>query len=400
MAASRATPLDREDSAPALCCCAFVDRHGRDAHLADASYLDGYLAGAVPGSQLCAQLCADLDDRIRLPMHSGAVYLGVEGVLPLVVLPVLGAAACRSLYAAAALLILVPAALMLAHDLAWRRRRRSLLFVSSLCTAVGGTYLAFTLRLAQHVWFGWWLLTTLGLAAAFLSAATVRHPPPATAAERRRGEPWDGLGEERTPLHAREGGEGGEGGGEGGEGSEGGGEGGEGGEGGGEGGEGGEGGGEGGGEAAGGEDGAVRCALCDTELAGFDHHCVWVDACVASHNHHAFLGGVLCLLVGAAPAGISSAQRVQTVPSVELFVAAAAAVAWLLGGALLLAQASSIARGLTGHEARRLRRRGAALPPCGGPWAASARLAHALVGNPAGWRRPCAARGRALSFDV
>ena len=371
MVASRATPKDREDSPPALCCCAFVDRHGRDAHLADASYLDGYLAGAVPGSQLCAQLCADLDDRIRLPMHSGAVYLGVEGVLPLVVLPVLGAAACRSLYAAAALLILVPAALMLAHDLAWRRRRRSLLFVSSLCTAVGGTYLAFTLRLAQHVWFGWWLLTTLGLATAFLSAATVRHPPPAT--ELRRGEPWDGLGEERTPLHVREGGEGGEGGGEGGE--------------------------EGGEEAAGSE-GTVRCALCDTELPGFDHHCVWVDACVASHNHHAFLGGVLCLLVGAAPAGITSAQRVQTVPSVELLVAAAAAVAWLLGGALLLAQASSIARGLTGHEARRLRRRGAALPPCGGPWAASARLAHALAGNPAGWRRSCAARGRTLSFNV
>ena len=256
MAASSARPNDREESPPALCCCAFVDRHGRDAHLADASYLDDYLTGAVPGSQLCAQLCADLDDRIRLPMHSGAVYLGVEGVLPLVVLPVLGAAACRSLYAAAALLILVPAALILAHNLAWRRRRRSLLFVSSLCTAVGGTYLAFTLRLAQHVWFGWWLLTTLGLAAAFLSAATLRHPPPAT--ELRRGELWDGLGEERTPLHAREGGEGGSEGGEGGGGAAGGAGGAAGGAGGanggqgGEGGEGGEGGGVGGAGAAGG----------------------------------------------------------------------------------------------------------------------------------------------------
>ena len=69
-------------------------------------------------------------------------------------------------------------------------------------------------------------------------------------------------------------------------------------------------------------------------------------------------------------------------------------------GALLLAQASSIARGLTGHEARRMRRRGAALPPCGGPWAASARLAHALAGSPTGWRRSCTARGRARSFDV
>ena len=134
MPTSRATPEDREDM-PVLCCCAFVDRHGRDAHLADASCLDDYLTGAVPGSQLCEQLCADLDDRIRLPMHSGAVYLGVEGAIPLVVLPVLGTAACHSMLAAAALLFLVPAALMLAHNLAWRRRRRSLLFVSSLCTA-------------------------------------------------------------------------------------------------------------------------------------------------------------------------------------------------------------------------------------------------------------------------
>ena len=165
------------------------------------------------------------------------------------------------------------------------------------------------------------------------------------------------------------------------------------------GGEGGEGGGEGGEEAAG-RDGAVRGALCDTELAGFDHHCVWLDASVAAHNHHVFLRGVLWLLLGAAPIGVTSAQRVQAVPSVELLLAAAAAVTWLLGGALLLAQASSIARGLTGHEARRMRRRGAALPPCGGPWAASARLAHALAGSPAGWRRSCAARGRARSFDV
>ena len=364
MPTSRATPKDREDM-PALCCCAFVDRHGRDAHLADASCLDDYLTGAVPGSQLCEQLCADLDDRIRLPMHSGAVYLGVEGAIPLVVLPVLGTAACHSMLAAAALLFLVPAALMLAHNLAWRRRRRSLLFVSSLCTAIGGMYLAFTLRVAQHVWFGWWLVATLALATAFLSAATVRHPPPAT--ELRRSEPWDGLGEERTPLHAREGG--------------------------------GEGGGEGGEEVAD-RDGAVRGARCDTELAGFDHHCVWLDASVASHNHHVFLRGVLWLLLGAAPIGVTSAQRVQAVPSVELLLAAAAAVTWLLGGALLLAQASSIARGLTGHEARRMRRRGAALPPCGGPWAASARLAHALAGSPAGWRRSCAARGRARSFDV
>ena len=209
MPTSRATPKDREDM-PALCCCAFVDRHGRDAHLADASCLDDYLTGAVPGSQLCEQLCADLDDRIRLPMHSGAVYLGVEGAIPLVVLPVLGTAACHSMLRRGAA---VPVPADARSHPAWRRRRRSLLFVSSLCTVIGGMYLAFTLRVAQHVGLagGW---SPPRAAAAFLSAATVRHPPPAT--ELRRSEPWEGWARSgRRCTHvraaARAAGEGGEG---------------------------------------------------------------------------------------------------------------------------------------------------------------------------------------------
>ena len=29
-------------------------------------------------------------------------------------------------------------------------------------------------------------------------------------------------------------------------------------------------------------DGAWKCALCGARVEGFDHHCVWVDACVGA----------------------------------------------------------------------------------------------------------------------
>ena len=114
---------------------------------------------------------------------------------------------------------------------------------------------------------------------------------------------------------------------------------------------------------------------------------------MGSHNHHAFLGGVLWLLAAAAPVGLLSAQRARAAPSAELLLALAAAATWLLGGALLGSQAACIARGLTGYEARELRRRGAAAPPCGGATAVVARWRAALAGDAAGWRISARVRG-------
>lgn len=222
--------------------------------------------------------------------------------------------------------------------------------------------------MAEHVWFGWWVLVTIALGIALESARTVRRAP------------LDGRLPEHARLQrARE-------------------------------------------AAAGscaevvgetddgaGDDGIFECALCGVAVRGYDHHCVWLNACVGAHNVDSFLLGLLALLCFSAPIGILAAQRMPLRPvdggsarpgglavgavvaSPELLLVVAAALTWLAIGALLVAQASGIARGVTGHEARRMRRRGERLPPCGGPATASARVWRALTGDPR-WRRSHALR--------
>ena len=43
-------------------------------------------------------------------------------------------------------------------------------------------------------------------------------------------------------------------------------------------------------------DGHVRCPICGRFTPGYDHHCVWLDLCVGSHNIGAFFRGLLLLL--------------------------------------------------------------------------------------------------------
>ena len=84
--------------APAFCCCEFVDRRGRRSHLSDAGACDACFNAIANGTpQPLRELLADLDDRLRLPMWGGALYLGVEGLVPFVAVPLLGKIAARSL---------------------------------------------------------------------------------------------------------------------------------------------------------------------------------------------------------------------------------------------------------------------------------------------------------------
>eukprot|EP00966_Prymnesium_polylepis_P309046 7141349-Prymnesium_polylepis.2 len=72
------------DEPPLFCCCQFVDRHGRTAHLLDMSFCDPYSACACCcDNNVLRECAADLDDRLRLPQYNGAIYLGVEGALPI-----------------------------------------------------------------------------------------------------------------------------------------------------------------------------------------------------------------------------------------------------------------------------------------------------------------------------
>ena len=68
---------EREDPMPGMfCCCEFTDRHGRQSHLADGSCCDDFVNGCCSHGQppSLRSVCADLDDRLRLPMHGGALY--------------------------------------------------------------------------------------------------------------------------------------------------------------------------------------------------------------------------------------------------------------------------------------------------------------------------------------
>ena len=124
-AARRSLQRSSYDEPPAFCCCEFVDRHGRGSHLSDAAFLDEHVKCTSGSSASCVwELCLDFDDRCRLPMYNGAIYLGIEGALPIVVLPLLCSAASRSLSAAAVLLVLTPLVLAAHHRRAWRQRRR------------------------------------------------------------------------------------------------------------------------------------------------------------------------------------------------------------------------------------------------------------------------------------
>ena len=85
-------PPHDQDVEAFFCCCEFVDQHGERRHLADASALDSavrHRRAPLCSPEGLAALLSDLDDRVRLPMHGGAVYLGFLGAAPLVAVPLL-----------------------------------------------------------------------------------------------------------------------------------------------------------------------------------------------------------------------------------------------------------------------------------------------------------------------
>jgi hypothetical protein len=109
----------------------------------------------------------------------------------------------------------------------------------------------------------------------------------------------------------------------------------------------------------------TRCVLCGATVVGYDHHCIWLDACIGAHNLGAFVRGLLCF---AGATGVQAALCAQLAWDaqrwgLEAVSAAYAALVCLSCLALLASIGVNLARGLTGHEARRLRRQAKPLPP-------------------------------------
>ena len=328
--------------APTFCCCEFIDRHGERAHLGDASACDDFIARCccpTSSPRTATDVLLDMDDRLRLPQYNGAVHIGFEGLVAALIVPVSGVVASRSPAGALGLLIIMPLLFAQAHQRTLRSRRRSRFFVCWSAASFAYFNLVFTIRLGEQIPFEAWLACAVLHVTAAARASAVRAAPLPQA-----GEATDSTDEESTacePLRQAEstldaepgsgsatvhdGGE----------------------------------------DGSGGSDGTVRCSLCGQHVAGYDHHCIWLDACIGAHNLGVFARGLLGL---AAVAGLQAAlcgslayQRGLwgAEAAMTLFAAVVCLAVCLLLGQVLI----NLARGTTAYELRRLRRLGRPLPP-------------------------------------
>ena len=163
---------------PTFCCCEFIDRYGERKHLGDASACDDCLNACCSCSPLAAsRVLAELDDRMRIPQFNGAVHAGFDGMLPVVLLPLLGRFAARGPYHALLLLVIAPPLLALVHVQTLKARRQPRFFVGwTSCTYLYGNF-AFTLLVGEHFHFGWWVASAALQAAAAACASATRAPP-------------------------------------------------------------------------------------------------------------------------------------------------------------------------------------------------------------------------------
>lgn len=328
------------DAEPAFCCCEFIDQYGERKHLGDASSCDEFFGKCCTcDSTLDLQkVLADVDDRLRLPQYNGAVHAGFDGTFPALLLPFIGNLAARGPLHAVSLVVLSPPLLAYWHVRTLRMRRQPRFFLGwTLCTYIYGN-LAFTARVGEHFWFGYWLICATLQGAAAACAAATRMPPRARAGMSEPTSAEEGIGlvgaageqdrqEQATMTDESQ--------------SE--------------------------GEHSSAEDtgaASVKCAYCGLWIAGYDHHCIWLNACIGKHNLGVFLRGCLALLAALALQGVLCAQRASELGAwgVEAVMALYALVLCLALLALLFSITLNLARGLTAHQIRQRRRQGQPLP--------------------------------------
>ena len=109
---------------------------------------------------------------------------------------------------------------------------------------------------------------------------------------------------------------------------------------------------------------SVRCTFCGVWIPGYDHHCIWLNACIGRHNLGVFMRGCLALFAALALQGSACAQLAHTraVWGMEAVMALYALLLCLALLALLLSLTHNLSRGLTAYEVRRRRRCNQPLP--------------------------------------
>jgi len=117
------------------------------------------------------------------------------------------------------------------------------------------------------------------------------------------------------------------------------------------------------------------CRVCARYIRLRDHHCVWINTCVGSHNHHAFVifvagfgllafsySATMCIATAAAQHQDVSTHLFMTLHSGRLTRPLKGVFYAWIGGmcatSLLVGQVRNISVGLTTHERKRLDRAG------------------------------------------
>ena len=325
--AAAATANDDESAAgrpDPLCCCEYVSHRGERTHLLSIccnceefdTAFDKLLGGRGVSSDSFDAVLADCDDRMRCPNPmGGASRVGVAGVVPILVLPALGAIGGRSATGLALAAVATLPTVLWWHRRMLRLRRRSRFLLMWLIVSTVLVLAVYENRV-PHDRFASQVFGPL-LFVATLSLARVLYTDPGCRALLSLGVA----------------------------------------------------------DAAAAELRGARCPVSGVAVARFDHFCSWLDMPIGAANHRSYLSFVASIAAAAAVGGLSLAAEACASPplrrrgdpddaacaalvvfhgrsSVALAAACYAIAAAVLVGALLGFQCSLVARGVTHYELR------------------------------------------------
>ncbi|XP_061614768.1 palmitoyltransferase ZDHHC23-B isoform X2 [Phyllopteryx taeniolatus] len=271
-----------EDEQEHLCCCEYVNRHGKRSHVAacccDCEDLDDacdrFFKREPQNPESLSHVAADISDRFRIPwLRGGARRVDLSVIPPLVLLPTLLHLAAFHFLVGVAVLITLPGLVLWYYYFTHRKKARTLFFLSLALFSLAYMYYLFVSKVVPRGGIGavqvavvttGVLLTLLGLAHTKRGPGVVKPNQEidpvlqeqvewAQEAELNR-KNWCSVCQVVRPPRAG------------------------------------------------------HCRICGVCVLRLDHHCVWIDSCVGRANHRSFLL-TLVLFLSTSLYGISLVLR-------------------------------------------------------------------------------------------
>ncbi|XP_051910555.1 palmitoyltransferase ZDHHC23-B isoform X1 [Hippocampus zosterae] len=252
---------DKDEKEP-LCCCEYVNRHGKRSHVGacccDCEDLDDacdrFFKREPQSPDALSRVAADISDRVRIPwLGGGARRVDLSIIPPLVFLPALLHLAAFHFLLGLAVLITSPGMLLWYYYFTHRKKARTLFFLSLAVFSLAYMYYVFITKVVPRGGVGavelglvttGMLLTLLGLANTKRGPGFVKATESDPVLEDQLGwsqeaEPswknWCSVCRVVRPPRAG------------------------------------------------------HCRICGVCVRRHDHHCVWIDSCVGRDNHRSFL---------------------------------------------------------------------------------------------------------------